>query len=83
MNENSDEMPHNAAFHLALPILLRQKRASENKMQFYFEIITCDPLICAKPPVPLDGDSATISNFGQNDKNRSRNGKSAVEAPRS
>ena len=35
------------------------------------------------PPIPLDGDSATIRNFGQNDMNRSRNGKSAVEAPRS
>ena len=34
-----------------------------------------------KPPIPLDGDSATIRNFGQNDTNRSRNGKSAVEAP--
>ena len=32
------------------------------------------------PPIPLDGDSATIRNFGQNDTNRSRNGKSAVEA---
>ena len=34
------------------------------------------------PPLPLDGDheSATIRNFGQNDTNRSRNGKSAVEA---
>ena len=35
------------------------------------------------PPIPLDGDSATIRNFGQNDTNRSRNGKNAVEAPRS
>ena len=33
-----------------------------------------------KPPIPLDGDSATIRNFGQNDTNRSRNGKNAVEA---
>ena len=32
------------------------------------------------PPIPLDGDSATIRNFGQNDTNHSRNGKSAVEA---
>ena len=31
-------------------------------------------------PFPLDGDSDTIRNFGQNDTNR---GKSAVEAPRS
>ena len=32
------------------------------------------------PPIPLDGDSATIRNFGQNDTNCSRIGKSAVEA---
>ena len=32
-----------------------------------------------KHPIPLDGDSATIRNFGQNETNRSRNGKSAVE----
>ena len=31
----------------------------------------------------LDGDSATIRNFVQNDTNRSKNDKSAVEAPRS
>ena len=33
-----------------------------------------------KPPIPLDGDPATIRNFGQNDTNRNGNGKSAVEA---
>ena len=32
-----------------------------------------------KNPIPLDGDSATIRKFGQNDMNRSRNAKSAVE----
>ena len=37
----------------------------------------------ANTPIPLDGNSATIRNFGQNDTNRSRNGKSALEAPRS
>ena len=31
-------------------------------------------------PIPLDGDSVTIRNFGQNDTNRSRNGTSVVEA---
>ena len=36
-----------------------------------------------KTPIPLDGDSATIQNFGQNDTNRNRNGKRAEEAPRS
>ena len=33
-----------------------------------------------KTPIPLEGDSATIRNVGQNDTNRNRNGKSAVEA---
>ena len=37
-------------------------------------------LIRCLTPYPLDGDSATIRNFGQNDTNRSRNGTSAVEA---
>ena len=32
------------------------------------------------PPIPLDGDSATIRNFGQNDTTQSRNDKSALEA---
>ena len=36
-----------------------------------------------KTPIPLDRDSATIRNFGQNDTNRNRNGKTAVEAPMS
>ena len=36
-----------------------------------------------KTPIRLVGDSATIRNYGQNDTNRNRNGKSAVEAPRS
>ena len=35
-----------------------------------------------KAPIPLDGDSATIRNFGPNDRNHSRNDKSAVEAYR-
>ena len=34
----------------------------------------------SKTPIPLDGDSATIRNFGQNDTNRNRKGKSAVHA---
>ena len=36
----------------------------------------------SRTPIPLDGDSATIPNFGQNDTNRSRNDKSAVEVSR-
>ena len=35
--------------------------------------------IVNKTDTPLDGDPATIRNFGQNSSNRSRNGKSAVE----
>ena len=42
-------------------------------------LIFCHLQRC-KPPIPLGGDSATIRNFGQNDTNRSRNGKSTVEA---
>ena len=33
-----------------------------------------------KTYIPLDGDPATIRNFGQNSSNRSRNGKSVEEA---
>ena len=42
-SEDPDEMLHNAAFHLDLHCLLRQKQFSEKEMQFYLEIITCDP----------------------------------------
>ena len=38
-------------------------------------------ILLPHPPIPLDGDSASIRDVGQNDANRSRNGKSAVEAP--
>ena len=36
--------------------------------------------IYGNTPIPLDGTSATIRNFDKNDANRSRNGKSVVEA---
>ena len=39
-----DEMLHNAAFHQGLHCLLR--KSSEKEIQFYLEILTCDPLIC-------------------------------------
>ena len=42
-SEYPDEMPHNVAFHKCLHCLLTQKRSSENEIQFYLEIITCDP----------------------------------------
>ena len=38
---DSDEMQHNYAFHLGLYWLLRLRRSSEKKMQYYLEIITC------------------------------------------
>ena len=33
------------AFHQGLHCLLRQNKFSENEMQYYFEIATCDTLI--------------------------------------
>ena len=44
-SEDPDEMPHNVAFHQGLHNLLRQKRSSEKEIQFYLEIITCNPSI--------------------------------------
>ena len=40
--EDSDEIPHNAAFHQGLHYLLRQKRSRNT---FYLEIVTLDPSI--------------------------------------
>ena len=45
-----------------------------------FKIVRLACIVETKPPIPLDGDSAAIRNFGQNDTNHSRNGKSAGEA---
>ena len=39
-SEDSDEMPHNAAFHQGLHCLLSQKGSSEKELQFHLEIIT-------------------------------------------
>ena len=46
--EDSDEMPRNAAFHQSLHCLLRQNRSSEIEIhvQYFFEIISCDPSVC-------------------------------------
>ena len=38
-------MHWNAAFHQGPHLLLRQKVSSEKEIQFYFEIITCNPLM--------------------------------------
>ena len=41
--EDPDKMLHNGAFHQGIYRLLKQKQSSEKKMQYYLEIITCDP----------------------------------------
>ena len=38
-------MPHNVAFHRGLHCLLSQTRSSEKEIQYFLEIITCDPPI--------------------------------------
>ena len=43
--DDSDEMPHNAAFHQGLHCLRRLSQSSEKEMHFFLEIITCDPSI--------------------------------------
>ena len=57
-SEDPDEMPHYAAFHQGLHCLLRQNGSSENEMQYYLEIITCDPSIYT-----MDCPDITVSNF--------------------
>ena len=42
-SEDPDEMPHNVAFHQGLHCLQRQNRSSENEIQYFLEILTCDP----------------------------------------
>ena len=37
------KMPHNTAFDQGLRCLLTQERSSEKELQFYLEIVTCDP----------------------------------------
>ena len=44
-SEEPDEMSHNIAFHQGLYYLLRQKQSQEKEINFYLEIITCDPSI--------------------------------------
>ena len=44
-SEDPDEMPHDVAFHQGLHFLLRQKQSSEKEIQYFLEIITCDPFI--------------------------------------
>ena len=44
-SEGPDEMLHNAAFYQGLHCLLRQNQSSEKEIQYFGEIITCDPSI--------------------------------------
>ena len=53
--------------------------ADDNAVRRYSVL---DIVARSKPPIPLDGDSATIRFFGQNDTNRSRNGAEAERRSR-
>ena len=44
-SEGPDEMSKNAAFHQGPHCLLRQEQSSEKEIQFYLEIISCNPLM--------------------------------------
>ena len=46
-SEDSDEMPHDAAFHQGRHCLLRLTHSSEKEIQIKLEIITCDPPVYA------------------------------------
>ena len=42
-SEDPDEMLLNAAFHQDLHCLLRPNQSLEKEIQYFLEIITCDP----------------------------------------
>ena len=42
-----DELQHNASFHQGLHCLLPQNLSSEEEIQFFVEIMACDPSIYA------------------------------------
>ena len=44
-SEDPDEMLHYAAFQRGLHCLLGLKRSSEKEIQYYLEVLTCDPAI--------------------------------------
>ena len=50
-SKDPDEMSHYATFNQGPHCLPRQKQSSGKEMQFYFEIITCDPLIYTMNPL--------------------------------
>ena len=39
-SEDPDEMPHNVALQQDLQCLLKQKRSSDKKIQYFYKIIT-------------------------------------------
>ena len=43
--DDPDEMPHHVAFHQGLHCLHRLSQSSKKEIQFYLEIVTCDPSI--------------------------------------
>ena len=47
-SEVPDEIPHNAVFHQCLHCLLRQNQSSGKEIQYFLEIIACDPSIYGK-----------------------------------
>ena len=53
-----DEVLHNAAFHQGLHCLPRQNPSSVKEIQFFCDIITCDPSI-----ITMDYPDVTVSNF--------------------
>ena len=60
-SEDPDEIPHNEAFHQELHCLLRQNQSSEEEIQYYLEIKTCDPSIYT-----IDHPDLTVSKFMEN-----------------
>ena len=44
-SEYPDEMPQNAAFHLVLHFLLRQKQCSRTELQLNLVVLFCDSMI--------------------------------------
>ena len=44
-SEDPDEMPHNVTFHQGVHCLLRHTQSSKKEIQYYLEIIICDPSI--------------------------------------
>ena len=42
-SQDLDEMPQNATFHQGLHCFLKWNKSSEEQIQYFLEIITCDP----------------------------------------